>query len=229
VTAASIITEPLPVVRGGFRGVIADPPWQYSAGQATRIKPRYPTLTVDQLAALPVRSLVADQALMACWVTSSFLEEGLRLLPAWGFQYKTTAVWVKGTGSLVLGSTEVAELFAEASTLVDSAKKFAAALRAVVQAHAKLTLQIGMGSYVRSAHELVLIGSRGGLTAHEAARDVPSVFVAPRGEHSVKPQALHQAMERLVPGGPYLELFARRRRRGWVTWGNDQEVASGVA
>lgn len=79
-------------------------------------------------------------------------------------------------------------------------------------------VQIGMGHYVRNAHELVLIGERGGLTA--SARDVPSVFFAPRTEHSAKPAVFFDLVARMSPP-PRLELFARTPRAGWLAWGNE--------
>lgn len=78
-------------------------------------------------------------------------------------------------------------------------------------------LQIGMGSYVRMCHELVIIGERGGQTG--LVRDIPSVLIAPRGQHSVKPARLLEIAELLSPG-PRIELFARSRRPGWAAWGD---------
>jgi hypothetical protein len=50
--------------------------------------------------------------------------------------------------------------------------------------------------------------------------DVRQVIIEPRREHSRKPDCVHERIERLV-AGPYLELFARRERNGWTTWGNE--------
>jgi N6-adenosine-specific RNA methylase IME4 len=76
----------------------------------------------------------------------------------------------------------------------------------------------GMGHYVRASHETCLIGVRGSVQV--ADRSVRSVFEAPVGRHSAKPDAIYEIAERLVPGGPYAELFARRRRPGWMQHGN---------
>lgn len=213
--------EPLPYIEGGFGCVVADPPWDYRAGKASRIAPRYATMDVDSICKIPVQSIVAERALCFIWTTSSFLAEGLRVLASWGFQYKASGVWVKAAPDLSVPPDAVAELYAAATTYADSPSKFAAELRRVVRDQARLKVQIGMGSYFRQAHELVLVGSRGGLTAED--RGVGSVIVAPRGEHSVKPDELLEAAERMAPG-PHLEMFARRPRPGWVSWGNDPEV-----
>lgn len=76
----------------------------------------------------------------------------------------------------------------------------------------------GMGSYVRNCHEICLIGRRG--RARVRARNVRSVFDAPVGEHSRKPDEFYEIVESLSDG-PYLELFARRRRDGWTCLGDE--------
>jgi hypothetical protein len=55
---------------------------------------------------------------------------------------------------------------------------------------------------------------------------VPQLILAPRREHSRKPDEAYERIEALVPG-PYLELFARAPRAGWYSWG--YEVATGPA
>lgn len=219
-----VAREPLPMVRGGFAGILADPPWKYDAGQSTRIAPRYATMDTASICNIPVRTIAAERALLLMYCTSSFLAEGLRVLSAWGFQYKTTGVWVKASGEIEIPPDTMAELFAAATTLVDSPTKFAQAIRAAIREQGRIKTQIGMGSYLRQAHEIILVGSRGGMTADD--RSISSVWHAPRGEHSVKPDVVLESIERLVPAGPYLEMFARRRRPGWVSWGNDPEVTS---
>src|SRR2546428_2535370 len=71
----------------------------------------------------------------------------------------------------------------------------------------------GMGRYVRSEHEAAVIALRGrpSTMAAEINHSVRSVFEAPGGRHSEKPDAFYELVERLHPG-PYVELFARRRR-----------------
>lgn len=83
--------------------------------------------------------------------------------------------------------------------------------------------RIGMGYYVRAQHELLLIATRGEPpTPPESARP-SSVIEAPVGAHSVKPVAAHEAIERMYPELPKLELFARKQRAGWQAWGNQAE------
>lgn len=80
--------------------------------------------------------------------------------------------------------------------------------------------RFGIGQYLRGQHELCLFGVRG-KTMLPPVRNVPSVIIAPRGEHSAKPDAAYAAIERVSTATPKLEMFARRPRSGWMTWGNE--------
>lgn len=79
---------------------------------------------------------------------------------------------------------------------------------------------IGMGRYVRNAHEGCLVGARKGSAASIVDHGVPSWFMAPRGRHSEKPREFYELVERLAPA-PYVELFARAERPGWTCLGNE--------
>lgn len=76
----------------------------------------------------------------------------------------------------------------------------------------------GMGYWLRGATEHVLIGTRGKIKP--GIRDARSLFLSERLEHSRKPDQVHELIERYHPG-PYLEVFARRSRQGWSSWGNE--------
>jgi N6-adenosine-specific RNA methylase IME4 len=78
--------------------------------------------------------------------------------------------------------------------------------------------QIGMGNYFRNTTEHVLFGMRGRLPTNR--NDVPTHFLADRTRHSAKPDSFMDLVESCSPG-PYLEMFARRRRMGWSSWGNE--------
>ena len=84
----------------------------------------------------------------------------------------------------------------------------------------------GLGYWTRKGAEICLLGTRG--RPRRQAKDVPEVVRAPRGQHSEKPAEVYERIERLVPG-PYIELFARRRREGWNAWGNDPALATDIA
>jgi N6-adenosine-specific RNA methylase IME4 len=77
---------------------------------------------------------------------------------------------------------------------------------------------IGLGGAYGLTSEFVLYSRRGSLPAKE--RLDRSWWEWPRSVHSRKPDAFLDIVERVSPG-PYLEMFARRDRLGWDTWGNE--------
>ena len=80
--------------------------------------------------------------------------------------------------------------------------------------------QMGLGYWTRANTEACLLAIRGKPKRLNA--DVRQAIIAPRREHSRKPDGVHERIERLV-AGPYLELFARQRRPGWDCWGNETD------
>jgi N6-adenosine-specific RNA methylase IME4 len=79
-------------------------------------------------------------------------------------------------------------------------------------------LHWGNGYYTRSKSEPVLLATRG--SPLRLATDVHQVVMAPVGTHSAKPDEVYARIERLF-AGPYLELFARKPRPRWTTWGDE--------
>jgi N6-adenosine-specific RNA methylase IME4 len=78
---------------------------------------------------------------------------------------------------------------------------------------------LGMGYYFRGQTEHVLFCTRGKAPIEPAIRQ-RNIFRAPKTGHSIKPDAFYDMVEGVSPG-PYLEMFARRQRLGWDTWGNE--------
>jgi N6-adenosine-specific RNA methylase IME4 len=79
-----------------FGTLYADPPWKYG-NQATRSATgnHYPTMTPEEIAALPIGELVCENAQLHLWTTNGFLFESKAVMEAWGFAYKSAFVWVK--------------------------------------------------------------------------------------------------------------------------------------
>jgi N6-adenosine-specific RNA methylase IME4 len=80
-----------------FGTILADPPWSYSnQGRRGSTDDHYDTMTLDQIAALPVGELAADCCHLHLWTTNAFLTESLvRIIPAWGFEFQGAFIWVK--------------------------------------------------------------------------------------------------------------------------------------
>ena len=77
------------------------------------------------------------------------------------------------------------------------------------------------GHWFRSASEHVIFAVRGKVRRPENWPAFPTWKPAPRLPHSVKPSVFHSWLEQACPEGPWLELFARRARPGWSSWGNE--------
>ena len=76
---------------------MADPPWRYAnkGGQGVA-ENHYPTMSIDEICALPVAELAAKDSALFLWATFPMLPEALRVIEAWGFKFKTVAfVWLK--------------------------------------------------------------------------------------------------------------------------------------
>lgn len=169
-----------------YRTIVADPPWPYGqrgayswrqsrpSGEARPLP--YETMTLAEIAALPVGELADEQAHLYIWTTQRFLWDAAALLPGWGFEAKHLLVW------------------------------------------AKTPTGWGIGGAFAPSTEFVLFGYRGQLGAK--SRVMRDWWNWPRGAHSAKPEAFLDIVESVSPG-PYLELFARRNRLGWDTWGNE--------
>ena len=83
-----------------FATILADPPWQFQ-NRTGKVAPehrrlnRYGTMTLADICALPVAQLTAETAHLYLWVPNALLPDGLSVMAAWGFQYKSNIVWHK--------------------------------------------------------------------------------------------------------------------------------------
>jgi len=83
-----------------FASILADPPWRFT-NKSGKIAPehrrltRYGTMRLDEILALPVEQLAAPTAHLYLWCPNALLPEGLAVMQAWGFTYKSNRVWHK--------------------------------------------------------------------------------------------------------------------------------------
>lgn len=212
----------LPRVDGGFGVIVADPPWSFD-NKATRAaaEDHYATMSPAELIYMPVKEIAAANAHLALWTTDTHKELAFHVMEAWGFKYKCEAVWVK-TNDIETqlyvdaeGAIKIAHFLTNKWAKEDNEQMIR---NEPHYTPAALGLQIGLGNYFRHAHETVLFGTRGKASAR--IKNVPSVFFAPRQEHSQKPEILQTFLEQMS-NPPGLELFARRVRPGWTMWGNE--------
>jgi len=83
-----------------YRTIYADPPWQFQ-NRTGKVAPehkrlnRYPTMKLDDIKALPVAEVADEKCHLYLWVPNALLPEGIEVLRAWGFEYKTNLIWEK--------------------------------------------------------------------------------------------------------------------------------------
>src|ERR1017187_2996731 len=178
-----------------YRVIAADCPWDFKSNSKAKpgrnARRHYATISLAELAAMPVGDLAAPDCAMFLWITGPLLAIGahLPLMKAWGFKPSGMGfVWIKL-------NPHAASLFM-----------------------LKSDLAMGGGFTTRKGAEFCLIGKRGRSVRRDAG--VHEVIIEPRREHSRKPEAFFDRVER-YSNGPYLELFARAPRSGWTVWGNE--------
>jgi N6-adenosine-specific RNA methylase IME4 len=99
-SAGEMTMNTLPGITGEFGTILADPPWQFDnrtgkvAPEHRRLR-RYPTMNMDEIRSLPVEAHAAKRSHLYLWCPNALLREGLSVLTAWGFTYKTALTWYK--------------------------------------------------------------------------------------------------------------------------------------
>jgi len=191
---------PFGMLGAGRHGVIyADPCWRYegytekgSGVPQHGGTQHYDTMTVEELAALPVYKLAANDCALFMWTTSGHLPQALWLGRQWGFQYASKAfAWAKLNKNAV----------ADERLCDDPAAYF-----------------MGMGRGTRRQTEDCYLFTRGQPKRRDAG--VRELITSPIREHSRKPDETYERIERLFDG-PYCELFSRTTREGWSAWGRE--------
>jgi len=81
----------------------------------------------------------------------------------------------------------------------------------------------GVGFYFRNVTELLLFGVKGGLRTRAPGRRQVNVLISRKQEHSRKPDEQYALIQQCSPG-PFLELFARKKVEGWVSWGDQADT-----
>lgn len=178
----------------GYRTIVADPPWNQKGGPAqgregwldsngpSRDLP-YPTMTVREIAALPVFALAHRDAHLYLWTTNRYVRDAYEVAEAWDFAPSTLLVWAKNP----MGG--------------------------------------GLGGTFGISTEFCLFARRGRAKAKSRVKGTWFQWKRPyrpdgKPDHSAKPGAFFDLVES-VSSGPYLEMFARRQRLGWDSWGDE--------
>ncbi|WPJ21810.1 hypothetical protein [Pseudoalteromonas phage vB_Pun_Y3] len=187
-----------------FNLIYADPAWQFgnvkTGGSMTSgAKHQYKsTMSVDELKAMPINDIAADDCVLVMWYVGSMPQEAIDVVQAWGFTLKNMngLVWNK---------------------LTVNNKPF-----------------FGMGFWTRAGSESAIIAIKGKpkVASHSVRavgncdpQSLDEVLLYsgayPVGKHSEKPNEFRQACVELAGDVPRIELFSRKRVKGWAMWGDE--------
>jgi N6-adenosine-specific RNA methylase IME4 len=203
-----------------YRTIVADPPWPYEGMTEpwrSSSRPDYGLMSLGEIKAIPVRDMAEDAAHLYCWAVLPMMAEAFDVVREWGFRPCTVLTWCKdgpGLGAGFRGNTEHL-IVARRGTppninptcaICGGRDRGARTCRCEAPAWRHKGLPV-------PPVEPPFNGTADG-----------TWYVAPRREHSAKPDLFADLVERMSPG-PYVELFARRARFGWDYWG-DQSLGT---
>lgn len=181
-----------------YQIILADPPWGYNGKMMNAsVTDHYTVMDINSIALLPVKELADKNCVLFMWVTFPKLNEFMRVVTEWGFEYKTCAfVWVKTNK------------------------------RKAVNQHSFLPEEsfddfMGQGRWTRANAEICILATKGSIPRQSAG--VRQIIYAPIERHSKKPDETRQRIIELVGDLPRIELFARQKTPGWAIWGNEVE------
>jgi N6-adenosine-specific RNA methylase IME4 len=190
---------------GGFDLIMADNPWRFdlysAAGEAKAPQAHYDCMSLDDLAALPVEAVAAKDCLLWLWALNPMLPQALRIMDAWGFEFKTAGTWVKRT-------KHGKDCFGTGYVLRSSNEPFLIGTRGSPKTTRSTRSTIP--SYDDGFHSDGTAWPASSITIEAKAR-----------EHSRKPDEAFAAAEGLMPNAKRLEMFSRQSRQGWTVWGNE--------
>ncbi|KZN62617.1 adenine methylase [Pseudoalteromonas luteoviolacea CPMOR-1] len=189
-----------------FGLIYADPAWQFNSKKTggsmkSGAAQHYDTMSVDELKAMPVDSIAADDCILVMWYVGAMPEEAIAVVKAWGFTLKNMNGfnWNKLTvnGKPVFGMGAYTRAGLECAIIATKGKPKVASrsVRAV------------------GNHEL--------LDASEIFQFISFTGNYQILEHSRKPDEFRQKCKELAGDKPTIELFARTSSPGWSVWGNE--------
>lgn len=196
-----------------FNIIVTDPCWSFDdklkmkSGIKRSADSQYSTLSTDDIINLDVKSIAAKDALIALWVPSALLKEGIMAVENYGFKLKQTFVWVK--------------------TKKNPFKNLTNNINSI--------LGFNMGHYFRNTHEICLIGTRGRIGCFIQNKSQRTVCLDKAMKHSKKTEILQDSLDIMYPDKctdnkgnvlniKRIELFARRQRSGYLCLGNESPM-----
>jgi len=192
---------------GGARVLLIDPPWSFEAysekGHFKGASAQYATMSMDEIKKMPIGHLAANDAVVFLWSTWPLMPHWNDVITAWGFEFKSLAwEWIKfnpDTGKYAFGPGYGTRKNLEPCLMATRGKP---KMRPPIDMP---LLGAGLPQGVRSVRDFV-----------EA---MPLDCIRqPLDGHSRKPDEQYTRIQTMFEG-PYVELFARQRYPGWISWG----------
>lgn len=191
------------------RVLAADPPWKFGdrlPGKKRGAAKHYACMPTNEIMRFPLPPLAPD-AYLFLWRVAAMQEEALQVSRAWGFRPVAEWPWVKtricrkcrGAGFLYTAQRPIREWCERCEGR-------------------GWRIHMGMGHHSRGSTESCLVAVRG--RPHPLVKNERNILFAPIGAHSEKPREFYEKVERFA-AGPYVELFARRRRNNWLCLGDE--------
>jgi N6-adenosine-specific RNA methylase IME4 len=209
-----------------FTTILADPPWRY--GDALRMsktkrssQDQYRTMTVEEIGALYTPSRVEQEPRLVLSGDRNSPREQLRQTKIPGrlcahYEIADDAfLWLWTTNAMLLDGS--------AATVCNAWGFTPKQVITWIKMNKEFVVQLGMGRYTRGATEHLVLATRGKAASKVVSHSETNVIFAPRLAHSAKPDVVYALIEAVSPG-PYLELFARERRAGWTSHGDELPV-----
>jgi N6-adenosine-specific RNA methylase IME4 len=186
------------------RIILADPPWEQNARNnpdtSFGLGCKYPTMKTADIMALPVKEIAADNAALLLWVTWPKLIEGIRVMGAWGFKYKTLGfLWLK------LNKNSRAPFYGIGHYTKSNCEVCLLGIRGRMEVKSNHISQvIEQGTHVDPFLDQKMDG----------------LLLDLKGIHSAKPPESKAKIIRLFGDLPRMELFARETSHGFEAIGN---------
>jgi len=203
-----------------YKIIYADPPWRYKNWSMSELAQRgekwarrmgrspYDVMDTEDICKLPVGELAAKDCVLFLWVTDPKLEEAFKVINAWGFSYRTVAfTWVKTN---------------KKRGLAPLGEHLGALMAYGLEGYFDWLFCFGLGFWTRANPEMCLLATRG--HPKRVSNKVQQLCIAPRRDHSRKPDEIRDRIVELCGDLPRIELFARPPiPEGWDVWGDEVE------
>ena len=180
-----------------YQIIYADPPWQYNDKSLHRggAERHYNTMKIDDIINLNIKEITDTNCCLFLWATFPLIKHSFNVITAWGFEYKTCAfVWIKTNKRTNINQT-------------------------IFLPEHHFDSFWGMGHWTRSNAEICLLAIKG--KPKRKSANVHQLIYEPISNHSKKPTSVYNKIINLCGDLNKIELFARKQRSGWDSWGNE--------